>query len=106
MLVMTHVQAMCRWLQAFLELQSKLPSERKLQLWKASLYEQRPYVDDFRSFQNSGGAPEEPLDWRDLSSTSSMSNIDTNPSVTTEERLKSWQKLLEEKDAAFLSPQV
>ena len=75
-----------------------------MQTWKASLYEQRPYVDDFRSFQASGGEAESPLQWSDLpdlpkAQEDSFTAVDADC-------LKTWTTLLVDADAALLSPQV
>lgn len=93
-----------RWRQILMNVQSQLGPETQLQTWRASLHEQKPYVDDFRTFQKASGNTEEPIDWKGLPDFPSVT--DANPQASTEERFKAWLKLLREADAALLSPQV
>ena len=87
-----------------MELQSKLPAQTAIQTWKASLYEQRPYVDDFRSFQASGGSLEPPLQ---LIKLPGLPEVEEDIlSAVDAGRLEKWHSLVEEAAAALLSPQV
>ena len=94
----------CSWLQVVMELQRELPAEFQLHMWKASLHEQKPYTDDFRSFQQAVGSPEGPLDWEHLPAYPAKQ--DGSSCVMDQRQFDRWKQLLEKADSALLSPQV
>ncbi len=51
-----------RWLKAVREATADLPQEVEVTYWKGSLFENEPYVDNFRDFRQLRGAPVLPLE--------------------------------------------
>ena len=47
----------CRWLKAMHEASAGLPAGTNVRTWKTSLFQDEPYVDNYRAFRQQRGLP-------------------------------------------------
>jgi hypothetical protein len=95
------LHVLCRWLKATREAMAELPQDLEVTQWKGSLFEDEPYVDNYREFRKLRGAAVPPFEAPETLP-GLPKGLDPGQLPTAEE----LRQNLAEADSAVLHPEV